>query len=178
MIEEVRAQYHSLTKRLIREGITISAMESATSGQIASLITDTEGASAIFPGGLVTYCNEAKVSFGVPQEVLDAYYVYSLQTAEAMATACRKLFATNIGIGVTGTMGNPDPANPEDSVPGEVYLGLNLNGRIRSRMCRIEPQESRLLYKMAVADMMFQFLTDALDSMPAGTLDVPENKAE
>ena len=47
----------SIIKKLIDTHTTISAMESCTSGMIASTITDTEGASAIFPGGYVTYLN-------------------------------------------------------------------------------------------------------------------------
>ena len=39
----------SIIKQLIASHTTISTMESCTSGLIASLITDTEGASAIFP---------------------------------------------------------------------------------------------------------------------------------
>ncbi len=44
----IRKAYHQLTKQFIEKKLTISTMESATSGQIASLITDTEGASSIF----------------------------------------------------------------------------------------------------------------------------------
>ena len=51
---------------LIEHGISISTMESCTSGLLASAITDTEGASAIFKGGFVTYSNEAKIRQGVP----------------------------------------------------------------------------------------------------------------
>ncbi len=47
----VREGYRQLTK-LDREEMTITTMESATSGQIASLITDTEGSSAVFKGAL------------------------------------------------------------------------------------------------------------------------------
>ena len=65
--------------------MTITTMESATSGQIASLITDTEGSSAILKGAFITYCNEAKIMQGVPAEILDKYTVYSKETAEAMA---------------------------------------------------------------------------------------------
>ena len=50
-----------LIKKLIATHTTISTMESCTSGLIASMITDTEGASAIFPGGYVTYLNETKI---------------------------------------------------------------------------------------------------------------------
>ena len=44
---DIRKDYHNLTKLLIEKNMTITTMESATSGQIASLITDTEGSSAI-----------------------------------------------------------------------------------------------------------------------------------
>ena len=40
---DIRKDYHNLTKLLIEKNMTITTMESATSGQIASLITDTEG---------------------------------------------------------------------------------------------------------------------------------------
>ena len=49
----VREGYRQLTKLLIEKKMTITTMESATSGQIASLITDTEGSSAVFKGAFV-----------------------------------------------------------------------------------------------------------------------------
>ena len=107
---DIRNDYKKLTKLLIVRGMTITTMESATSGQIASLITDTEGSSAVLKGAFVTYCNEAKIMQGVPAEILEKYTVYSKETAEAMAKVCTKAYKANIGIGVTGTMGNADPA--------------------------------------------------------------------
>ena len=68
---DIRNDYRKLTKLLIEKNLTITTMESATSGQIASLITDTEGSSAVLKGAFVTYCNEAKIMQGVPAEVLD-----------------------------------------------------------------------------------------------------------
>lgn len=126
-------------------------MESATSGQIASLITDTEGASAILKGAFITYCNEAKIMQGVPAEILDKYTVYSKETAEAMAKACAKTYNANIGIGVTGTMGNIDPANSDASVPGRVYFAIVTDGKVESYYVELEPQPTRLAYKLAVA---------------------------
>lgn len=49
-----------IVRKLIDTNTTISTMESCTSGLIASMITDTEGASAVFPGGYVTYLNKTK----------------------------------------------------------------------------------------------------------------------
>ncbi|MDO4622804.1 MAG: CinA family protein [Eubacteriales bacterium] len=155
---EIRVDYRHLTQLLIEKKLTITTMESATSGQIASLITDTEGSSAVLKGAFVTYCNEAKVMQGVPQEILDTYTVYSKETAAEMAKACRKTYDADIGIGVTGTMGNIDPANPEASVPGQVYFALDMKGEVRTFYRELEPQPTRLLYKLAVAKEVYEEL--------------------
>ncbi|MBQ3666246.1 MAG: CinA family protein [Lachnospiraceae bacterium] len=155
---EIRNDYRNLTRFLIERGMTITTMESATSGQIASLITDTEGSSAVLKGAFITYSNEAKIMQGVPKEVLDQYTVYSKETAEAMVKACVKAYDANIGIGVTGTMGNIDPSNPESSVPGQVYFAIGINGDIRSYYIELKPQQTRLAYKLAVAKEIYNEL--------------------
>ncbi len=158
----VRDGYRKLTKLLIEKKMTITTMESATSGQIASLITDTEGSSAVLKGAFVTYCNEAKMMQGVPAEILEQYTVYSKETAEAMAAACAKTYEANIGIGVTGTMGNVDPANPDASVPGQVYFAVVINGEMQSFSIELEPQPTRLAYKLAVAKEILDVLMPRL----------------
>ena len=158
----VREKYHRLTKLLIERNLMITAMESATSGQIASLLTDTEGSSAIFKGSFVTYSNEAKIRMGVPEDIIRTYSVYSAQTAEAMAERCAAFYNADIGIGVTGTMGNIDPANADDSIPGYVYFAVYFRGAITSHTVKIEPQRSRLLYKLAAAEKIADTLLSLL----------------
>lgn len=109
-----------VVNNLIKSNRTISTMESCTSGLIASMITDTEGTSGIFPGGYVTYLNETKVKAGVDASVIEKYGVYSAECAEAMARTVQKNLETDIAIGITGTTGNVDPNNA-DSVQGEVF---------------------------------------------------------
>ena len=65
-----QTQKDNIIKKLIDTHTTVSTMESCTSGMIASTITDTEGASAIFPGGYVTYLNETKIFIGVEEEII------------------------------------------------------------------------------------------------------------
>lgn len=149
----VRQKYHRLTLSLIERGLTITTMESCTSGQVASLITDTEGASAILKGAFVTYSNEAKMRQGVPAEIIDTYGVYSPQCAVAMAEACRAALGADIGVGVTGSFGNADPANA-DSVPGEVYFAIATRDGTRPFHCTVPPQASRLSYKLYMADVI------------------------
>ena len=148
---ETRKMYEGITRTLIQKGLTITTMESATSGQIASLITDTEGSSAVLKGAFVTYSNEAKIMQGVPEEILKKYTVYSRETAAAMAKACRNTYGADIGIGVTGTMGNADPANPGASIPGQVYFAIDFQGSIETFFVELLPQPTRLAYKLAVA---------------------------
>ena len=169
--QEIREHYRRLTKLLIDRKYTITTMESATSGQIASLITDTEGSSAVLKGAFITYSNEAKILQGVPAETIEKYTVYSRETAEAMASACMKAYNAQIGIGVTGTMGNVDPANPEASVPGQVYFAIGMHNGIGSEdgtiadqpviesfHLELAPQPSRLMYKLAVAEEVYKVL--------------------
>lgn len=163
--EMIISKYNRLTRLLIENNITITTMESATSGMIASLITDTEGASSIFRGALVTYSNEYKVRHGVPAEIIEHYSVYSRETAEAMAKAGRCNFNTDIGIGITGTFGNYDPNNMEASKPGEVYIGLDIQGVIISQCIRLDRMDTRHEYKLAVADKLYELLICELEKI-------------
>ena len=149
--QRTREMYERITRALIKKSLTITTMESATSGQIASLITDTEGSSAVLKGAFVTYCNEAKILQGVPEEILEKYTVYSRETAAAMAKACRNTYGADIGIGVTGTMGNADPANPGASIPGQVYFAIDMQGNVETFFLELPSQPTRLHYKLAVA---------------------------
>lgn len=159
--KNIRDGYAALTRYLIRTKRTITTMESATSGQIASLITDTEGSSEIFRGAFITYSNEAKIRQGVPAETIHTYGVYSAETAEEMAKAARRAFGTDIAIGVTGTMGNVDPAN-HDSIPGQVYFCIDFCGQCHGYYRELPPQPTRLMYKLAVAGEVLKELKTLL----------------
>lgn len=154
---EVREKYARLTKRLIAHQRTITTMESCTSGQVVSLITDTEGASAVVKGAFVTYSNEAKRMQGVPGDIIDTFGVYSAETAAAMAVACRDAFRADFGVGVTGSFGNADPNNA-DSVPGEVFFAIARDGETQCYHCRVPAQASRLQYKLYMADVIVDWL--------------------
>lgn len=151
--EAVWEKYRRITLRLIEAGATITTMESCTAGQVASLITDTEGSSAVLQGAFVTYANQAKVRMGVPAETIEAFGVYSAETAAAMARTCRDIYSADYGIGVTGTFGNVDPNNA-DSVPGEVYFAVDSARGTQAWHCAVPPQPSRLAYKLYMADVI------------------------
>lgn len=149
--ESVQSKYAILTATLIEKGLTISTMESCTSGLVASLLTDIDGASNATKGSFVTYSNEAKISCGVPAEVIDKYGVYSKETAAEMAKNCRPPYAANIGVGVTGSLGITDPNN-SGSVPGQVYFAIDYEGKVTDFFLEVDNQGSKFLNKVYVAD--------------------------
>ena len=149
----VRFGYRELVRSLIGKKKTVATMESCTGGQIASLLTDTEGSSEVVRGGFVTYSNEAKVIDGVPEKIIEHFGVYSLETAAFMAESCRNTLKADIGIGITGSFGNADPANA-DSVPGEVFFAIATSYGTRCFHCTVPKQSSRLSYKLYMAGVV------------------------
>ena len=162
---EIREGYQGITRLLIRRKRSITTMESCTAGLLATLLTNTEGSSEILKGAFVTYSNEAKIRAGVPEEVIRKYGVYSEETAVEMAKACRAAFWADIGIGVTGSFGNPDPANA-DSVPGRIFFALDLGGRVTVFSRELLPEPSRYEYKMTAAALVLKELRELLAEDP------------
>ena len=90
---------------------TISTMESATGGYIASSITNVSGSSLVFKFGAVTYSNEYKIKMGVDEEIINKYSVYSMECANSMSLNISKFTNSNYGVGVTGKINDYDPNN-------------------------------------------------------------------
>lgn len=110
--------------------MTITTAESLTGGKIAAAITAVSGSSAVFPGGVVSYCDRVKHRvLGVPQNLLDAYGAVSEPVAKAMAKGAADLMGTDLALSATGLAG-PDGDGSGTPV-GTVYLGLYACGTVR-----------------------------------------------
>ena len=157
----VRRKYEALTRSLIEKGRTITAMESCTAGLLASLITDTEGSSAVFKGSFVTYSNASKIRMGVSDSIIEHCGVYSAACAAAMAEAARTAFGADLAVGVTGTFGNADPNNAGSS-PGEVFFAITDAGGTQCCHCAVPEQPSRFAYKLYMADVIADCLLDTI----------------
>ena len=113
----------SLVKYLIENNKKISTMESCTGGEIASTITNIEGASNVFEFSAVTYSNEYKIKMGVNKEVINKYSVYSIETANEMSKTISKYTNTNYSIGVTGQLKRKDPNNKTNE-DNKIYIKI------------------------------------------------------
>lgn len=151
------------TKILIERKQQIATMESCTSGSIASSITDYEGASAVLKGSKITYSNIEKIKAGVPEETIDTFGVYSRRTADAMAENAKSYYNSDIGVGITGSFSNVDPANP-DSVAGEVYFSIKSDyaDLSRAKLVYHNLDLSRKDIKKKTVDIVIKALTALL----------------
>ena len=109
-----------IVKLLKENNKTISFMESCTGGFLANEITNISGASEVLKVSAVTYSNEYKIKFGVKKETIDTYTVYSKETAKEMAKKISEFAGSDIGIGITGELGNTINSKPK--VYYSIYL--------------------------------------------------------
>ncbi len=93
-------------KRCLELGLKLATAESCTGGLVAKAITDIAGSSEYFPGGIVSYSNEAKARLlGVPEDQLEAHGAVSAQVARAMALGALERLGADVALAVTGVAG-------------------------------------------------------------------------
>lgn len=103
--------YEAIVGELIEQNKTIATMESCTGGALASEITSHPGASTALRFSAVTYSNEYKIKMGVSEKIIEEFSVYSAETAASMAKNISEFAESDFGVGVTGKINTPDPAN-------------------------------------------------------------------
>ncbi len=122
----------AVLERLKEMGMTLGTAESCTGGLIAKRMTDVPGSSAVFKGGVVSYCNEIKAAvLGVSEGLLEEYGAVSEQVARAMAEGARDVLKCDLAVATTGVAG---PGNDERGNPaGLVYIALAAEGYVQVR---------------------------------------------
>ena len=158
---DVECIEESVIKLLREKGMTFSAAESCTGGDVARRFTDLPGASAFFKGGVVTYTNEAKAKLlGIDPALIEEKGAVSHEVAKAMAENVRALLGTDIGVGVTGLAG-PDGDGVHEV--GTVFVSLAVEGETFVKELHIGAMRTRsFIRRMAgnhIYDMMRRWLS-------------------
>ena len=125
-LEEIRQNMQEIVEELKMRGETITTMESCTGGGLCNEITNVPGASAIYGGSPITYCNEEKIMNGVLESIIDEYTVYSFEVARAMAKAATLRRNYDYGVGITGKINDADPKNPAKILDenNKIYIAI------------------------------------------------------
>lgn len=158
---DVECIEESVIKLLREKGMTFSAAESCTGGDVARRFTDMPGASAFFKGGVVTYTNEAKAKLlGIDPALIEEKGAVSYEVAKAMAENVRALLGTDIGVGVTGLAG-PDGDGVHEV--GTVFVSLAVEGETFVKELHMGTMRTRsFIRRMAgnhIYDMMRRWLS-------------------
>ena len=107
----------SVIGELLRaRNLNLATMESCTKGLLCNTIASGMESHIYFKGGLLTCCDEAKVSCGVDTSIVKQYGGESTQVAKAMAETARRNLQTDIGMSIGGNM-NPDKNS------GQAFIG-------------------------------------------------------
>ena len=104
------------------KGKTLATAESITGGGIGSALTAVPGSSAVYKGGVISYCNEIKHRLlGVDADILQTHGAVSAPVAQQMAAGVREALRADVAVSVTGLAG---PGGDEFGNPqGTVYIG-------------------------------------------------------
>ncbi len=147
---------------LTERGMTIAVAESCTGGLIAEKITDNEGSSAYFLGGVVAYANSAKTQLlGVPESVLSEHGAVSDAVVRLMAEGVRKRLGADIGVATTGISG---PGGGSDGKPvGLVHVALAREGQTHAEsfVFPVDRTRHRQLTAQVALDWVRRALIDA-----------------
>ena len=145
---------------VLRErGLTISTAESCTGGGLAACITSVPGSSDYFLGSVVAYQNAVKVRLlGVPEGILETHGAVSRETADAMATGCRRVFQSDLAVGITGIAG-PEGGSDEKPV-GLVYVAVA--DRRATRIERLRLDGNREEVRLAAIDAALDLILSVL----------------
>lgn len=115
--------YVKIIEELKNSNCYVATMESCTGGSVASEITNHSGASQVLKFSAVTYSNEYKIKMGVDAQVIDEFSVYSMETAIEMSRNIALFAGADYGIGITGKLNDPDPAN-ERGLDDEIFISI------------------------------------------------------
>ena len=103
-------------------GKTLATAESCTGGGMGDALTAVSGSSAVYKGGIVSYCNEIKHALlGVDENLLEELGAVSGPVAREMAIGARNALSADVAVSVTGLAG---PGGDEYGNPvGTVFIG-------------------------------------------------------
>ena len=147
-----------IVEKLKHKGYTISFMESCTGGFLANSITNVAGASNVLEVSLVTYSTKYKEHFGVDKNIINKYTVYSIETAKEMARNISNFAKSDIGVGITGELGNTN--NLENKVYYSIYINEQ-NQYITKEI--IVKENKRVDMKKTVAENIFNSILEEIN---------------
>ena len=144
---------------LAAAGATLATAESLTGGMLGEKITGVSGSSAIYRGGVISYCNAVKAAvLGVSAWDLETLGAVSAPVAKQMARGARRVLAADYALSTTGIAG---PNSDETGKPvGLVYIACCGPAGCRVRELRLTGDRAAI--RQATCHAALQLLLETL----------------
>lgn len=114
---------NAILSELKGKGLTVCVAESLTGGLVGAALSTPSGASAVFLGGVIAYCDEAKrLVLGVEVDALSRYSAVSEVVARQMAEGAKRLFHADYALATTGVAG--PGSDPDGNPEGLVFVAI------------------------------------------------------
>jgi nicotinamide-nucleotide amidase len=132
----------AVVRLLAAAGTTLACAESITGGGVGARITGVPGASEVFIGSGVVYRNDAKAGvLGVLKETLKGPGPVSEECAREMAAGARRVFASDLGLSLTGAAG---PESHGGAPPGVIWVALDGDEVTHARGFKVPGERDRV----------------------------------
>ena len=148
-------------KMMLKHKLTLGLAESCTGGLIANRITNVDGSSNYFLGGIVAYSNQAKQDLlNIDQNILEQQGAVSPEVAQLMAEKARVKFNADIGLSTTGlaTLHERDPKK------GLVFCGISTDHfkKVIREVSLGDRENNKLRFSQFALGMLFEFLKNCI----------------
>ena len=145
---------------LYESGKTVGTAESCTSGKIAAAITLIPGASDYFKGGIVSYCDDVKISLlGVDAAVIEENTAVCEEVAKQMVQGAIKTLGVDYAVSATGFAG---PGGAPGIPVGTIWLAAgNADEQITLQLTEDEGRDKNVETAVhAAMNLLITFLHD------------------
>ena len=144
------------------KNLTLAIVETSTGGFICHNLTNIDGSSKVFMGGLVVYSVFSKNStLNVDYDIINTYGVLSNETTQALLDGCRKIIPADIIIAVSGLAGS---ILLEGKPRGYTLIGISY-GQSWSRIEKFQFPGDRKAIKDQTTKKSFEMILEQLSNM-------------
>lgn len=148
-MEELKALATEVVESLKAANLRLGLAESMTGGLIGHLITNVDGASRVFLGGLIVYSAEAKcIMLNIPMEDIHRVGTISEEVSKMMLDQMAEL-PTDINLALTGIAGQSVEGLPR----GTVFIGMNCCGNFSIKKYQFEGTREEIKEQAAIQSL-------------------------
>jgi nicotinamide-nucleotide amidase len=140
-----------IEKILIEQNRTVAVMEYQTGGFLSHTLTNGDGNSVVFSGGIIAQSSSTMESLGIAKSILQNHGLISCETATAMALAARSYFGSSIGIGISAVAGSNDM---EGKHTGTVCIGIDDGTKKKELQVNYSGQRQQIKQRPSVAALV------------------------